>query len=282
MKNIIKLTGLIVLIVFSFCYTDKVIDVIRENDSLMIELENVKDLYKIKSIDGEITKDTIIPGINGRKINLEKSYKKMKELGIFNKELIEYDTIKPKNNLENNKDKYITKGNNNKQMVSIIFILKNDKYINRLEELLTSKEVTINYFVSYNYLVSNSTFITKLENREIYNYGDNGKYTPDNIIFANNLISRITKNNAIYCITKTKDKKLINLCSENNLYTILPNIVVTNNPYKEVSEKLESGSIILMEINNNTVTEIGIIIDHIRGKGLKIGGLSELLSEKLN
>lgn len=36
-----------------------------------------------------------------------------------------------------------------------------------------------------------------------------------------------------------------------------------------------------MEMNNDTVTEIGIIIDYIRGKGLKIGGLSELLSEDL-
>lgn len=282
MKNIIKLTGLITLIVFSFFYTDKVIETIRENDSLMIELERVKDIYKIEPIEGKITKKTIIPGINGRKINLEKSYKKMKELGIFNNQLIQYDIVKPKNNLENNKDKYITKGNNNKQIVSIIFILKDDKYITRLEELLKSKEVTINYFVTYSYLVTNSTYITKLENREIYNYGENGKYTPDNLIFANNLISRITKNNAIYCLTKEQNKELINLCKNNNLYTILPNIIITNNPYQEVKDNLESGSIILMEINNDTVTELGIIIDYIRGKGLKIEGLSKLLTEELN
>ena len=42
MKNIIKLTGLVTLILFSFFYTDKVIEVIREEDSIMIELKEME------------------------------------------------------------------------------------------------------------------------------------------------------------------------------------------------------------------------------------------------
>lgn len=282
MKNIIKLTGLVALIVFSFFYTDKVVTVARESDPLMNELEQVSDIYNVKAINGTIDKKTIIPGMNGRKINLEKSYKKMRETGIFNKNLIEYDIVKPKISLLDNRDKFIIKGNNNKQMVSIIFILKDKKYLERLENIVTSKEVSINYFVTYDYLVNNSTEISKMKNREFYNYGNNGTYTPDNILFANNLISRITNNEAIYCLTKDKDSKVIKLCSSNDLYTINPNIIITNNPYQEVKDKVNSGSIILMEMNNDTVTEIGIIIDYIRGKGLKIGGIKELLSEELN
>ena len=60
MKKIIKLTGLFVLIVFSFFYTDKVVEVIRENDSLMLELKEVEDLYKVEAVDGVISDDTII------------------------------------------------------------------------------------------------------------------------------------------------------------------------------------------------------------------------------
>lgn len=281
MKNLIKLTGLICLICFSFFYTDKVVNVIRENDSLMIELENVKDLYKVDSIDGVIENNTIVPGIKGREINVDKSYKKMREIGVFDKNLIEYDVIDPKNKLFDNKDKFIIKGNNNKQMVSIVFILDNDKYLKRLEDITESKEVIINYFVNYEYLVSNSTLITKMENKEIYNYGNNGEYTPDNLLFANNFISRITKNEAKYCLSKNKDKNIIKMCSDNELYTINPNIIIENDPYNEIKKNISSGSIILMEMNNDTVTEIGIIIDYIRGKGLKIGGLSELLSEDL-
>lgn len=281
MKTLIKLTGLVVLICFSFFYTDKVVSVIRDNDTLMIELENVKDLYKVEAIDGIIKNNTIVPGINGREINIDKSYKKMREVGIFDKNLIEYNVIEPKNNLFQNKDKFIIKGNNNKQMVSIIFILDSDKYLTRLENIIAAKETTINYFVTYEYLVNNSTLITKMENREIYNYGNNGKYTPDNLIFANNLISRITKNEAIYCLSKDKDEDTLKLCSNNELYTIAPNVIIDSDPYNEIKRNITSGNIILMEMNNDTVTEIGIIIDYIRGKGIKIGGLSELLNENL-
>lgn len=281
MKKIIKLTGLVAIIVFSFFYTDKVVEVVREKDSLMIKLESVKDLYKVEAEEAKINKDTIIPGINGRDINIEKSYKKMRELGIFNKDLIDYNITTPKEKLTDNKDKYIISGNSRKQMVSIVFIVDSNKYLEEVEDIANSKEVILNYFVTYEYLLNNSTKITKLTNREIYNYGASGNYTPDNLIFANNFISRITKNNAIYCLTKNKDKKLIDLCSNNELYTIYPNIIIDNNPYSEVKEQLKSGSIILMELNNNTKTELGIIIDYIRGKGLKIGGLSSLINEEL-
>ena len=83
MKRIIKFTGLLTLILFSFFYTDKVVEVIRENDKLMIELEQVSDNYKVNAINGIISGDTIKPGINGKKVNIEKSYKQMKEKGIF-------------------------------------------------------------------------------------------------------------------------------------------------------------------------------------------------------
>ena len=48
-----------------------------------------------------------------------------------------------------------------------------------------------------------------------------------------------------------------------------------------IKKKLESGSIIMMKMNNDTSVELGITIDYIRGKGFNITGLSNLLSEEL-
>ena len=282
MKNILKLIGLIVLIVFTFFTTDKVTTVIKENDPLMNKIENTKNIYSIDKTEAIIKDNTIIPGLNGRVVNIDKSYKKMKEQGIFNNKLLIYDKLLPDNTLKNNQDKFIIKGNNNKQMISIIYILDNDKYLDKLESIINLKNIKINYFVTYNYLINNSTKIAKMENREVYNYGDLGEYTPDNILFANNLISRITNNNAIYCLTTNYNKKVLNLCKNNQLYTINPTIIVKKDAYNEIKNKLESGSIILMPINNDTVTESSIIIDYIKGKGLKIGGLSELLNESIS
>ena len=281
MKNIIKMIGLVTLIGFSFFYTDKVIEVIREEDKIMIELESVKDLYKIEPIDANVVGNTIIPGLNGQNINIEASYKKMKSNGLFNKNLLIYDTISPNVSLRMNNDKFIIQGNNNKQMVSLLFILDNDKYLSKIENILNTKDVIANYFVSYQYLINNSTQIKEMTNREFYNYGENGTYTPDNLLFSNNLISRITNNNAIYCLTTNMEQKVLNLCAENNLYTIVPTIIGNETPYNSVKENLKSGSIILFKMNNETVKELSTTIDYIKGKGFRIGGLSTLLSEEL-
>ena len=48
-KKIIKLIGLTILIIFSFFYTDKVTKVLKEKDSLMTQIKEVKDGYKVLS-----------------------------------------------------------------------------------------------------------------------------------------------------------------------------------------------------------------------------------------
>ncbi len=281
MKNIIKAVGLVTLIGFSFFYTDKVIQVIREEDKVMIELQSIQDIYKVEPIDASIVSNTIIPGLNGRSINLEQSYKSMKANGVFNNNLIVYDTISPEISIRLNKDKFIIMGNHNKQMVSLVFILDSNKYLNQVEDILDEKGIIANYFVGYKYLINNSTKIKEMENREFYSYGDNGEYTPDSLLFSNNLISRISNNNAIYCLSSDMNNKVLELCSKNDLYTIVPNIICDSNPYAMVKENLNSGSIILLNLNNETITELETVIDYIKGKGYKIGGLSSLLTEEL-
>lgn len=282
MKNIIKLTGLITLIIFSFFYTDKVIEVIREEDSIMIELKGLEEGYKVNPVNASIVSNTIIPGINGKNINLDKSYKEMKSIGVVNKSMLIYDTIKPTISITNNKDKFIIKGNANKQVVSLIFIIDNDKYLSNLETISKTKNITINYFVDYNYLINNTTKIKEMTNSEFYSYGDGGKYTPDNLLFSNNLITRISKNEANLCLDSTMSNQIIDLCSKNNLYTITPSIVAEKNTYKTIKENLSSGSLILLNKNKETINNLNTIIDYIEGKGLIIGGLSRLITEELN
>ena len=281
MKNIIKTIGLFALIGFSFFYTDKVIEVIREEDEIMINLTSVIDIYKVDSVNATIVGNTIIPGLKGRTINITKSYNRMKINGLFNKNLIVYDNVLPNISIEKYKDKFIVKGNNNKQMISLIFILNNDKYFNQINDILKNKETVANYFVDYTYLINNSTMIKEIETHEFYSYGSNGEYTPDNLLFSNNLLSRITGNNAIYCLSSDMNKDVLNLCSKNNLYTITPTIIGDKNPYTMVKNNLSSGSIILLSMNSETINELSTIIDYIRGKGFKIGTLSTLLSEDL-
>lgn len=281
MKNIVKMIGLFALIGFSFFYSDKVVSVIKEEDKIMIELDSVKNVYKVEAMDASVVGRTIVPGINGRSININDSYKKMKSSGSFNKSLLVFDEVTPNVSIGNNKDKFIIRGNSNKQMVSILFVLEDDKYLDKIESILKSKDVVANYFVSYSYLIDNSMKVKEMDLAEIYSYGDNGKYMPDNLLFSNNLISRIRKSEAKYCLASDMEEDIIGLCSENNLYTITPNIVGGKNPYTMVKDKISSGSIILFDMNKETVEELAVIIDYIKGKGFKIDGLSALISEDL-
>ena len=281
MKKIIKGIGLITLIIFTFFYTDKVLKVVREEDSIMMKINDIKDKLTIEPTDAIIIEDTIIPGLNGKKVNIDKSYKKMKNYGNFNKNNIIYDIIYPNISITNNKDKYIIQGNMKKNTISIIFILDNDKYLNELQNIINGKDIKVNYFIDYSYLINNTTKIKEMSIHELYSYGDEGEYTPDNLLFSNNLISRIGNNEANICLS-INNNKVINLCSKNNLYTIKPTIIIKKSPYITIKKNLFNGSIILFYINNDLTKELKLIIDYINSKGLKIVGLSELLSEDID
>ena len=280
LKKIVQIIGLCSFILFSFFYTDKVMHVIREEDSILIELNEIKGSEEISSVDAKINHDTIIPGINGRAINIEKSYKAMKKIGVFQRQNIIYDEIRPDISIINNKDKYVVMGNPIKQMVSFIFILNNNKYFERIKAIVNRKNIVVNFLVDYDYLISNSTKIKELKTCEFYNFGNHGIYSPDNILFSNNLISRISSNNANICMVTKKDKSILDLCSHNDLYTVYPNIIIYDQPYDMLKKQLTSGSIILFYTEKDITDELNVIIDYVHGKGLKIVGLQELLSEK--
>ena len=93
------------------------------------------------------------------------------------------------------------------------------------QTVITCSKKYKNNFVDYDYLVKNTTKIKSMTNREFYSYGNDGKYTPDNLLFSNNLITRISNNEANLCLDSTMSNDVIDLCRKNNLYTITPSTV---------------------------------------------------------
>jgi len=281
MKNIFKFFGLLSLIGFSFFYTDKVMDVVLEQDNIMIDINRVKDQYIILPVDASILEDGMIPGMNGREVNVEKSYNNMRSIGVFQTNYFVFDKIKPSVSMLDNYEKYIIQGNNSKHMVSLIFILKDDKYLDELYEIIVQKNIKVNFFVDYKFLNTNSTMVKEFKNANIYSYGSNGEYSPDTLLFSNNLIERITKQEACFCLTKERNERTLDLCAKNEMFTIIPNLYIKTGIYNEVRDKVSSGSMLLIDINSYNIEELEITIDYIRAKGLKISYLSELLNEEL-
>ena len=79
LKRIFEIIGFISLVCFSFFYTNEISNVIKENDDLLIQIKDNENLYNVKAIDAVILDDTIIPGVSGKKVSVDKSYNNMKK-----------------------------------------------------------------------------------------------------------------------------------------------------------------------------------------------------------
>lgn len=270
--KIIKLIGLICLICFTFMYTEKVITVSTNQDEIMIKLKEIESKYKSNPINATIKDDTIIPGNIGKQINIDASYKKMKQIGYFEESLIIYENIYPTTSVYNNYNKYIINGNSKNKEVSLIYIINNDKTIDNILNIIDNKNTTITLFIDSSFLNNNMNILNKLNKYEIYNYGNNGKYTKDNLIISNNIINNKTNNNSIYCLFLNKDIDSLETCTNSKMLSIIPSI--TGN-YNTIKNNIQNGSII--QITNTK--ELPNIIDFIKSKGYKIVPLSNIIKE---
>jgi len=264
MKNILRILSILLLTCFSFFYTDKVINMINKKDPLMIEINNVKDEYKVFPVNAIIEGDTIVPGTKGMEVDIYKSYDEMKLGGIFRKEELVYKDLFPNDSLSNNRDKYIIKGNSSRKNVSLLVIFN----IDDIDKINSIDNVTV--FINHeNLTIAN---INMIKNKEIYSYGNGGIYNENILVNDNTIINRVANNKSKYCLLKDKDNSILELCNGNGMYTIVPTII---GDYSDVKNNLSNGSIILLTNNRN----ISIVSRYITSKGYEIIRLSKLLEE---
>lgn len=243
-----------------------------EQDEIMIKIKEEENNLNINPINAIIENDTIIPGNTGKDIDIEASYKSMKKIGYYDQSLITYQKVYPEISIYNNYNLYIIKGNTQNKLVSIIYILNNNKTLNTITDSINKYNININFFIDSTYLYNNINLIDTLTNNEIYNYGSNGKYTKDNLIITNNIINNKSNNNSKYCLFLKKDDNSLNNCANNKMLSIIPTI---NGNYNDIKNNIQNGSIILI---NNT-KELSNIIDYIKTKGYLISSLSNIVKE---
>lgn len=250
MKKFFQSFGIILLVFFSFVYTEKTTKVVREYDNIMIEIKKQKN---IDPIDAIVAENTIIPGISGKNINEDKSYINMKQYGKFNKNLLVYNKVMPKETLEKNKNKFIISGNKNKRMVSLNFIVDDED---------------INKILKYN--IKSNFFVKKISNFDIGNnvIGFYEKY--------DDWIKSVAKSKNIeikYCFSEIDTN-----CFDNNLFVIKTKIIDNNFLYN-TKKLLYNGAILTYKINSKFYNEFNLIINYINSKGYEIVLLDTLLEE---
>ena len=270
--KIIKIIGLFCLFCITFFYTEKVINVTLNQDELMIRIKEYAKNNNLSPTNAIIKEDTITPGSIGKYIDEEASYKAMKKIGYFEPSLIIYKDIYPEVSIYNNYAKYITSGNNQSKNIALIYILNNLNTIDNILNITNKYNTPINFFIDSNLLSNNINIIDKINNNDIYNYGNNGTYTKDNLIITNNIINNKAHNNSIFCLFLNKNQTSLNNCANNKMLSLY---IDRYSNYYNIKNNLTNGAIYLID---NT-QDLSSIIEYINSKGYNITSLRELIAE---
>ncbi len=270
MKKIFQIIGIASFAFFGFYITEQTAIVVKEQDAIMYQIKKDENKYNTESINATIEDKTIVPGIYGKQVNINKSYKKMKSMGLYDDSLYVYNDIKPEISVNDYIDHYITNGNPKKQMVSLLFIVNQEKISDIINVIGDTK---VNFVVNRYWLEDNTTL-----SKELIKLGHN-------LLLSTSIINKDLINNLdqqVYCYNPKQDNNFLDSCVKNDWLTISPNIEISNNPLLEVKNKILSGSIIVFNINKQVIKELPNIIEYINSKGFTITNINEHLSEYVN
>lgn len=281
-KKYLTMIGICLLTIFSFYYTDKIVDFAKSKDPIMIEIINNQDNFNKSAVNAVIDKNYIIPGIEGITIDVNKSYVQMKKLGKYNENLYVYDTIKPTISIKDNYDKFVINGNTSKKAISLIFKFDKKEMIENINKILINNNITATFFIDGKIEEKDIEVLKELDlnNNHFGNLGYEKKYNTKTIKYTNALLDRIDDDNHNYCYVESDDIEVLKICSEMGMYTIKPMIVSNVFPFTYIKQNLENGKIFLLDTNSYTIKQLELIIKYVKQKGYDFVTLEEILDEK--
>jgi len=281
MKKSFQIFGIITLLVGSFIYNERVGIVSKLNDDLLTEIEEKQNQCKTNSIEAIIKNDTIIPGKNGREVDIKKTYAKMRQIGYFDEKLLVYKPKEVKEPLRNNKDKYIISGNKNHKQLTLIFKLNNQTNINKIISILDKTNTKATFFIESSFVEKNYNQVIRLikKGHTIGNLSKNEDYSHPDFVWMKTIVTNTGKQKYNYCYTNNKNKKTLKNCSLQNSYTIIPTIQIKDRPFINIKNNINKGSLISLEVTQELETELENIINYITSRGYQIVSLEQELKE---
>ena len=276
MKRVYPVILSCLLIAFSFYYTNKVAGIVRGKDPIMQSIKEEKANYEKKAINANVSGDNIIPGKNGKKVNIEASFQKMSQYGKYNDSLYVFDEVEPEVSINTYFDKYVESGRD----VALVFDILRFDNMDDVLSLLESNNVTATFFVDGLFMENNRSLLENVSKKgyEIELLSYNGGY--DKIYFESSLhvLNDITKDRPKYCVAHYDKKEVLDICNSLSLHTVIPSIDTSNNSFSVVKNKLRGGSIIGL---SNSRVNLNTIINYIKQKGYNLVRLDTLLQEQL-
>lgn len=272
-----------------------------EQSNLMKLITDEASKRKIAPIDARTDKVWGgIPGYNGIEVDVNKTYELNKGLTDLNSIQYEYQEIQPKIHLEDLGAQPIFMGNPSKPMVSLMInVAWGNEYIPQMLDILKKHHIKTTFFFDGSWLSKNGDLANQIaeQGHELSNHA-----------YSHKNMSRLSKSQAVQEITKTEhllsstfriqntlfappsgdyDMTTVNIAKELHLKTILWTLdtVDWKNPppqaiIEKMDRKVKAGYLILMHPTKSSSQALDGMIQVIERKGLKVGTVSEVISEK--
>lgn len=279
MKRLISPIIIIILLIVSFYYANKSVNILKNADPIMKEIKSTEKKYTIEPIDAQIIGRNIISGKNGKTIDYDASYTKMKRYGTYNESLTTLKDLTPVISITDNYDKYIVGGNKNNRNIALVFTIKENEDISNILKILDNRNVSATFFVDGTYLEKNILTIKNMTNHEVEILSYNNEFDETYIKTSLSYLNTLTNKEPKYCYTAKNNQDLLNTCKNLKLHTIKPTLILEKNIYSEIKNNLSNSIIISLEPNKYVEKELGITIDYLKKKGYNIITIDSVIKE---
>src|SRR5690625_69788 len=165
------------------------IDASKTNDPLYKEIEKKSSTLSEEPQDAYIDKVwKKTPGRNGLKVDVNKSFEKMRKDGVFNKSLLVYEEIEPDVTLSDLQASPIYRGHPEKDMVAfLINVSWGEEFIPDILKVLKEHKVKATFFIEGKWAKENADIVTMIDEQEhmignhAYNHPDMARLSEEEI-----------------------------------------------------------------------------------------------------
>ncbi|MBV7503721.1 polysaccharide deacetylase family protein [Bacillus sp. sid0103] len=283
-------------------FTNKsVLPAAKESDPLYQSIIKNAPTYELPPKDATIDKVwKAIPGYNGREVDIAASYKNMKNKGVFDEEKLVFNQTKPKVHLKDLPPNPIYKGHPDKPMVSfIINVAWGNEYLSQMLATLKRHNISVSFFLEGNWVKKNPDLAKMIvsSGHEVgnhsYSHPDMKQLTAERareqIVKTNEIIEAATGEKCVWFAPPSGSYRdeTVKVADELNMLTVMwtvdtvdwrkpsPDVLIAR-----VMSKIDNGSMVLMHPTESTAKSLDRLITQIKQKNLKIGTVSELMSEQ--
>ncbi|WP_249869739.1 polysaccharide deacetylase family protein [Oceanobacillus saliphilus] len=277
------------------------IQTVNQSDTLYMEIrEKSEDLFEEPQnayID-EVWKKTA--GRNGLRVNVEKSYEKMKKEGIFDASLLVYEQVPPEVKLKDLPASPIYRGHPEKEMVAfLINVSWGAEFIPEMLRILKENKVKATFFIEGKWAKDNAELVKMIDEQghlignHAYNHPDMARLSDqeniDQIDQTNQILKAITGEKPTWFAPPSGsfNDRVVQAASNLEMETILWTVdtVDWKNPsvsvmINRVKGKIHPGATVLMHPTSSTANGLDQLIKLVKDSGYRIGTIDLLLSEE--